>query len=150
MTPHEIISAVHRLGVVLAVVDGRLKASPPGLLPPELRSAIRERVAEVKALIEPTAEALMTLNRLKTFTVLSGRMDPAREIAERCDLRLSRRGEDGSNDPCLILAVLRNIERELTELGAEPDPELAEALGIIEVAFPSARLVEIRRKEPLQ
>jgi hypothetical protein len=51
MSPHEIIAEARRCGAQLVVVDGRLKASPPGKLPEDLRAALRERVDEVKALL---------------------------------------------------------------------------------------------------
>jgi hypothetical protein len=51
MNVEEIIAQVHRCGADLTVIDGRLKAAPPGVLPPELKAAIRERAAEIKALL---------------------------------------------------------------------------------------------------
>jgi hypothetical protein len=49
MNVEEIIVQVHRCGAALTVIDGRLKAAPPGVLPLELKAAIRERAAEIKA-----------------------------------------------------------------------------------------------------
>ncbi len=51
MTAQEVLAQVRERGVALAVIDGRLKASPPGLLPPDLKTAIRDRVVEIKALL---------------------------------------------------------------------------------------------------
>lgn len=51
MTAQEVLSQVRERGVALAVIDGKLKASPPGLLPPDLKTAIRDRAVEIKALL---------------------------------------------------------------------------------------------------
>jgi len=47
----EIIRQAAKLGVRLAVFDGIINASPPNVLPPELKAAIREHAPEVKALL---------------------------------------------------------------------------------------------------
>jgi hypothetical protein len=52
MTTREILDRVHERGVELLVINGKLKATPPGALPLELRAAVLERVAEIKAVIE--------------------------------------------------------------------------------------------------
>ena len=49
MNLEEILMRVRRCGADLSVIDGKLKATPPGILPPELKAAIRERAAEIKA-----------------------------------------------------------------------------------------------------
>ncbi len=51
MTAQEVLTQVRERGVALAVIDGKLKASPPGLLPPDLKTAIRDRAVEIKALL---------------------------------------------------------------------------------------------------
>jgi hypothetical protein len=51
MTAQEVLTKVRERGVVLVLIDGRLKASPPGLLPPDLKTAIRDRSDEIKALL---------------------------------------------------------------------------------------------------
>lgn len=99
--------------------------------------------------VETAGEALVLLQRLKTFTLPGGRMPAAREIARRCAFRLQPR-ENGkptgeANDPVRILAVLREIERELIALGAAPDPELAAAFEMVQRALPGTRLVEVRK-----
>jgi hypothetical protein len=48
MNTQQILDEVRRCGAALVIVDGRLKASPPGMLPAELKAAIRERAAEIK------------------------------------------------------------------------------------------------------
>jgi hypothetical protein len=50
----EIIRQAAKLGVRLAVFDGIIKASPPNVLPPELKAAIREHEPEVRALLLTT------------------------------------------------------------------------------------------------
>jgi hypothetical protein len=128
----------------LADLKPQLASYKHGLLP--LLRTERDRAA--------TDEALTLLQRLKTFTLPAGRMPAAREIAERWSARLVRweNGEpvDEADDPASSLAVLRGIERELTALGGVPDPALAEAVAVVEGAFPGSQLVEIRRKEPMQ
>ncbi len=44
-----------------------------------------------------------------------------------------------------MLAVVRQIERELIALGAVPDPELANAVALVTAAFPGAGLIEVRK-----
>jgi hypothetical protein len=56
MTAQEVLAQVRERGVALAVIDGRLKAAPPGLLPADLKAAIRDRAAEIKALLPITQE----------------------------------------------------------------------------------------------
>ncbi len=56
MTVQEILCQVRERGVALTVIDGRLKASPPGLLSPDLKTAIHEWAAEIKALLPNVQE----------------------------------------------------------------------------------------------
>jgi tubulysin polyketide synthase-like protein len=49
MNAQQILDQVYRLDAKLIVIDGKLKASPPGVLPPELKATIRDRAAEIKA-----------------------------------------------------------------------------------------------------
>jgi len=48
MNVHQILVQVRQFGADLVVINGKLKASPPGVLPPELKAAIRDRAAEIK------------------------------------------------------------------------------------------------------
>ncbi len=57
MTAHEILAKVRGLGVRLVVIDGKLKATPPGLLPPDLKAAVRDRVDEIKARLSGALES---------------------------------------------------------------------------------------------
>jgi tubulysin polyketide synthase-like protein len=85
MNAQEILAQVHRLDAELIVVDGKLKASPPGVLPPELKAAIRDRAAEIKthlraeqdpSVAEPEAERIIEA----TFSPVSA--PPAYKTAE--------------------------------------------------------------------
>ncbi len=59
MNAQEILAKVEKLGATLVVLDGKLKATPPGVLPSDLKAAIRERAPEIKAalLIVPSSNA---------------------------------------------------------------------------------------------
>ncbi|SRR5216684_3119226 len=45
----EIFAAVEAVGARLVVIDGKLKATPRGALPVDLKAAILERIVEIKA-----------------------------------------------------------------------------------------------------
>jgi hypothetical protein len=49
VTTSEIFAEVAKAGARLVVVDGKLKATPPGLIQPDLKAAILERIVEIKA-----------------------------------------------------------------------------------------------------
>ena len=49
MNAQEILIEAEKFGATLVVVDGKLKATPPGLLPSDLKTAIRERASEIRA-----------------------------------------------------------------------------------------------------
>jgi hypothetical protein len=134
--------------------NGNLYVAPKERLTVELIERIREHKPLLLACLRAkqqcavTDDALALLRRLKCYTVPAGRMPVAREIAERCAARLVL-WEDGepigeTDDPTSILEVLRDIERELIEIGGSPDPELAEAVEIVQRTFPGARLVKIQ------
>jgi hypothetical protein len=56
MNAQQILDEVRRCGAALVIIHGRLKASPPGVLPGDLKVAIRERAAEIKVrLLAPAA-----------------------------------------------------------------------------------------------
>jgi hypothetical protein len=84
--------------------------------------------------------ALSLLNRLKTYTLPTGRMPAARVLAERLRPLAEADAE-------AILAALEAFERELVELGGQPDPELLEAVEAVEGVFPGTRLVEVKPRQ---
>ena len=53
MNVQEVLSRCREVGVILAVSpDGKLRATPPGKLPEELRAELRRRKAEILALLQ--------------------------------------------------------------------------------------------------
>lgn len=48
----QLLAEVARLGGELVVVDDRLKLRPPGVLPLDLKTTIRERAVEIKAALQ--------------------------------------------------------------------------------------------------
>jgi hypothetical protein len=142
MNADEILAEVRRCSVKLFVLDGRLKASPPGVLPAALKAAIREGALEIKSLLRDEQDrasadaALELLKRLKGYTLPAGRMPAARGLA----LRMR-----ALPDPERILNALQNFERELIALGGEHDRKLGEAVAAVLSTFPGARLVQDHR-----
>ena len=65
----DIIRQARKHGVRLAVFDGVIKASPPNVLPEELKAAIREHAPEVKA--------LLTTRRTRSERLTLPGVDPA-------------------------------------------------------------------------
>jgi hypothetical protein len=136
-----------RRGVRLRIEAGSIIARPLSAVPQDLRRAATEHKAELLEVIRAN-EALALLRRLKTYTLPTGRIPAACEIAERFAARLVR-WEHGrpvfeSDDPGRILGLLREIEGELIALGGAPDP-LVESVAMIQRAFPGTRLVEVRK-----
>jgi hypothetical protein len=138
MNEDEILAQVQRCNVELFLLDGRLKACPPGVLPAELRAAIREKASEIKARFRAQQNcvladrALQMLKRLKGYTLPAGQMQAARPLAARMR---------GLTDAGEIVSALQNFERELITMGGEYDCQLAEAIAAVERAFPGARLL---------
>jgi TubC N-terminal docking domain len=134
--------------------NGNLYAAPRERLTVELIERIRQHKPALLAHFHAKQqcaladEALALLRRLKCFALPAGRMPAASEIAERCTARLALwdHGEPVSeaDDAVSILAILRDIERELTAIGGYVDPELVETVEMVEHTFPGARLVKIR------
>jgi hypothetical protein len=125
--------------------NGNLYVAPKERLTTDLIERIRRHKAALLIYLLAD-EVLSILRRLKSYTLPAGRIPAAREIADRCAARLVQ-WEDGepiraADDPASILAVLRDIERELIEIGGSPDPELAEVVEMVESTFPGARLVK--------
>jgi hypothetical protein len=155
MSPEALLDELAAQGIRLEPLpNGNLFATPKERLTTELMERIRQhkpgllvclRIKQQSALAD---EGLALLWRLKCFTLPAGRMPAAREIAERCVARLVL-WEDGepisvADDAASILAVLRDIERELIAIGGCPNPELAETAEMVERTFPGARLLKIQ------
>jgi TubC N-terminal docking domain len=157
MNAEAFLNELSQLGVhIEPLPNGNLYAAPTDRLTAELIDRIRQykpdllehfRAKKVFALAD---EALTVLRRLKCYTLPSGRMAAAQEIADRCafELLLWDNGEPlgEADDPASVLNVLRNIERELVAIGGFPDPDVAQTIEMVERTFPGARLIDIRRK----
>jgi hypothetical protein len=95
---------------------------------------------------EARAEALAVLQRLKAFTLPTGRMAAARLVAQRL---ASTPGDckpgENSDDPTAILDLVRAIEGELIALGGTYDLDLAGSISRVESVFPGAQLLEVKK-----
>jgi hypothetical protein len=136
-----------RRGIQLTPDSKGLAVRPASKLTDADREAIQGCKAELRMHLLAD-EALSLLRRLKCYTPPAGRVPAAREIAERCAARfvLWENGERVSeaDEVASILAVLRDIERELAAIGGSLDPELADAVEMVERIFPGARLIKIQ------
>ncbi len=160
MDVQTLVASFQARGVRLIPNGPRLTVEPASKLTDADRQVIRARKAELLAHLRAEQEeaeidrraqadaehehatadkALALLNRLKCFTLPAGRMPAARELALWLEPLKNA-------DPRTILTALQGFERELIGLGVAVDPELLEAVAIIERTFPGARLVEVRRK----
>lgn len=149
MNGSAILEELYRRGVRLRVDADRIIAKPLSAVPPDLRNAAATHKAELIGTIQADA-AFALLNRLKTYTVPAGRMPAARLLAERLGAAMvhwenREPGSDVPDDPTAILRTLQGFECELIALGGAPDPELTEAVAMVERSFAGARLVEVRK-----
>jgi hypothetical protein len=110
-------------GIKLIPNGSKLTVQPASRLTIEDREAIREHKPALLAWAIAD-QALALLNRLKTYPLVA-----ASEL-----------------DPAAAFAALTVVEGDLTALGGAPDTELADAIGLVNHAFPGARLVEVRHK----
>lgn len=152
MTPRGLFAKAARRGIELYLDGHTIRYRGPKTALADLKPKLAACKDELLTLLraeQDCAAALTLLQRLKTFTLPTDRMAAAREIARRCAARLVHweNGEllDEFGDPPSILAALRDIERELILIAASPDPELAEAVALVERTFLGARLVEVRK-----
>jgi len=122
--------------------DGRLLLTPKANLTPELIEEARRLKPELLARVQ-IDQALAIIRRLKIMILPAGRMPAAAVIVELLKPLL----EATDPQPAETLARLEGVERELMALGAEPDPEIAEALMIVESGFPGTKLVEVKNKK---
>ena len=154
MSATEILAELSARNVRPVLMGEKLKLrGPADCITPELIESVRAAKAALLAYLraeQDRTEALALLQRLKTFTLPTGRMPAAREIAQRLTSTLRRFESDGepaedSDNPAAILDVLRTIERELVALGGTPDgSEVAAISARVEGIFPGAQLVEVR------
>jgi len=77
--------------------------------------------------------AAARLARLRSYTLPIGRMPTVRKLAERMH---------GLTEPAEILGALQNFEGEMIELGGRCDPQLEEAVAMVERTFRGARLMK--------
>jgi len=134
MTAQTVLAEFKALGIHVELRgNGSLYVAPKKCLTPELIEDVRQHKAELIALL-----ALERLRRLKGYTLPDGRMHVARELAERTRFL---------TEPGAILVALQDFERELISLGGEHDPELSEAVALVEPAFPGTQLVKFTRSK---
>lgn len=128
-------------------------ARPASRLTDEDRAAIRAHKPQLLTLLAPqsdadtksaasatadnaASEALAVLARLKGYTLPCGRMAAARATVERLRPLLST----PALDPAAALDALQAVEAELSALGGVYDLELANAIGLVNGAFPGTQL----------
>jgi hypothetical protein len=157
MNAHEITRELTRRGVSLRAEGDRIIAKPLSAVPLGLREAARAAKPQLLALLasqsvadakpgtfaanDPAAEALTVLARLKGYTIQSGRMPAARAIVERLRHLLTTPELDAT----AVLTSLQAVETELTALGGASDVGLADVIGLVDGAFPGARLIEVKK-----
>jgi hypothetical protein len=144
MNCRHVIDTFAKRGIRLAVEADKLVVdAPEGALTPSDLERLRGLKPYLFAYLreqQAADRALSLLNRLKTYTLPTGRMPAARALVER----LRPLADAGAG---AILAALEALERELIELGARPDPGLLDAVEAVESVFPRTQLVEIRQSE---
>jgi len=144
MNYRHVIDTFAKRDIRLAVEAGKLVVdAPEGALTPSDLERLRGLKPYLFAYLreqQAADKALSILNRLKTYTLPGGRIPAARALAERLRPLAEADAE-------AILAALEAFERELVELGGQPDPELLEAVEAVDSVFPRTQLVEIRQSE---
>ena len=95
------------------------------------RRLLSDAIPEGAARSVESAGALLA--RLKSYTLPIGRMPTVRRLAERMR---------GLTEPAEISSALQNFEREMIELGGCYDPQLGEAVAMVERIFRGARLMK--------
>ena len=131
MNAQEILVEVEKFGAALVVLDGKLKAMPPVVLPAYLKAAIRERASEIKAAL---------------LTVVS---PDATEVPDT-----SRAEQDRDSLPCTLPV---NLARVAEAIAAHPRSSFLNDLAIAKVtqatlraAAAAARLPVTARAEALK
>jgi hypothetical protein len=113
MNVQEILLEVKKFGAALAVFDGKLKATPPGVLPNYLKTAIRERAPEIKA------------------ALLAAPSPDATEISD------ARRAEQDQDNPFSTLPI--SLGRIADAIAAHPRSPLLNDLAIAKVTQATLR-----------
>lgn len=114
MTPYELLASVQNRGARLVVIDGRLKVTPPGCLPPELKSEVVKRAAEIKALLLPHPDdpAYSLLSTCQRYGVAL-RIDP-----RSGDLVVGRAGAKADETTQPWASLLFALEAHTAAVGA--------------------------------
>jgi hypothetical protein len=149
MDVQALLSNLSARGIMLTPDGDALIARPRQRLTDADREAIRRHKAALLAHLsaeEARAEALTVLQRLKAFTLPTGRMAAARVVAQRLASTPGDCKPGENSDDAAILDVVRTIERELIALGGTYDTDLAASVSMVEGVFPGAPLVEVKEK----
>jgi hypothetical protein len=120
--------------------DGRLRLTPKDRLTPELIEQARRLKPEILSRLQ-IDQALAIIGRLRAFILPAGRMPAARAIVA---LLQPLRPELDAGE---TLACLQAVENELIAMGGRPDPEIAEAVQMVESVFPGSKLIEIKNNK---
>jgi hypothetical protein len=144
-----LLSNLSTRGIMLIPDGDALIARPRQRLTDADREAIRRHKSALLAHLsaeDARAEALAVLQRLKAFTLPTGRMAAAHLVAQRLasTLSASKPGEN-REDATAILHSVRALEGELIALGGTYDADLAGSISRVESVFPGANLVEVKK-----
>jgi hypothetical protein len=74
MTIEELIIEVRKCGAVPLLIDGKLKVTPPGKLPADLKDKLRQRADEIKALLVDYTNAAKSPEPIRSHTQNCRRM----------------------------------------------------------------------------
>ena len=130
MTAVALMHELERRHVRPEIADDGIKLiGPRSAFTPDLVEQARAHKPALLAVVTAD-EALALLQRLKTFTV------PARRMAVVNQLVAALAPFARASDSAALLGALRDFERELITLGGAPDPELAQAVGLVTATFP--------------
>ena len=149
MDAQALLSNLSARGIMLTPDGDALVARPRQRLTDADREAIRRHKTALLAHLsaeDARVEALAVLQRLKAFTLPTGRMAAARLVAQRLACTPGdRKPGDNSDDPTAILHSVRALEGELIALGGRYDIDLAGSISRVESVFPGANLVEVKK-----
>jgi hypothetical protein len=118
------------INIIIAKVE---PASPER----ETNTCSRQPVSDPDPAGYPAEIALTIIRHLRGYVLPAGRMPVARAIAARLRPLLASADLDLADTVRRLIAV----EDELTRLGGQFDPELAEAIEVVTRTFPGSKLV---------